>query len=91
MDISAKRSSEETISQFQQHVIPNYGRYPISLVRGEGSLVWDAEGNEYLDLFPGWGCNILGHCPPRVVSAVQEQASKLVHIPNTWYLSLIHI
>ena len=43
MDISAKRSSEETISQFQQHVIPNYGRYPISLVRGEGSLVWDAE------------------------------------------------
>ena len=85
MDISAKRSSEETISQFQQHVIPNYGRYPISLVRGEESLVWDAEGNEYLDLFPGWGCNILGHCPPRVVSAVQEQASKLVHIPNTWY------
>tara|TARA_Y100000588_G_scaffold387632_2_gene485838 strand:+ start:1974 stop:3353 length:1380 start_codon:yes stop_codon:yes gene_type:complete len=85
MDISAKRSSEETISQFQQHVIPNYGRYPISLVRGEGSLVWDAEGNEYLDLFPGWGCNILGHCPPRVVSALQEQASKLVHIPNTWY------
>ncbi len=85
MDSSAKRSSQETIAQFQQHVIPNYGRYPISLVRGEGSSVWDAEGNRYLDLFPGWGCNILGHCPPRVVAAVQEQVSRLVHIPNTWY------
>jgi len=85
MDTSAKRSSQDTIAQFQQHVIPNYGRYPISLVRGEGSVVWDAEGTRYLDLFPGWGCNILGHCPPRVVAAVQEQVAKLVHIPNTWY------
>ncbi len=85
MDSSAKRSSQDTIAQFQQHVIPNYGRYPISLVRGEGSRVWDAEGTGYLDLFPGWGCNILGHCPPRVVEAVKEQVSQLVHIPNTWY------
>tara|TARA_B100000029_G_scaffold485208_1_gene538296 strand:- start:980 stop:2314 length:1335 start_codon:yes stop_codon:yes gene_type:complete len=85
MDHAAKRTSQDTIAQFEQHVIPNYGRYPISLVRGEGSSVWDAEGNRYLDLFPGWGCNILGHCPPRVVAAVQEQATKLVHIPNTWY------
>ncbi|MFP6768688.1 MAG: aspartate aminotransferase family protein [Planctomycetaceae bacterium] len=85
MDASAKRSSQDTIAQFQQHVIPNYGRYPISLVRGEGSWVWDAEGNRYLDLFPGWGCNILGHCPPRVVDAVREQVGRLVHIPNTWY------
>ena len=53
MDSSATRSSQDTIAQFQQHVIPNYGRYPISLVRGEGSAVWDAEGNRYLDLFPG--------------------------------------
>ena len=85
MDSSARRSSQDTIAQFQQHVIPNYGRYPISLVRGEGSHVWDAEGNRYLDLFPGWGCNILGHCPPRVVEAVQQQVANLVHIPNTWY------
>jgi len=85
MDSSAKRSSQDTIAQFQQHVIPNYGRYPKSLVRGEGSFVWDAEGTRYLDLFPGWGCNILGHCPPRVVEAVKQQVSRLVHIPNTWY------
>ena len=78
-------SSEEVISIFGQYVIPNYTRYPICLVRGEGSLVWDAEGNRYLDLFPGWGCNILGHCPPRIVEAIQQQVTELVHIPNTWY------
>ena len=55
------------------------------LVRGEGSWVWDAEGNRYLDFFPGWGCGILGHCPPRVVEAVREQVGQLIHVPNTWY------
>ncbi|QDT32507.1 aspartate aminotransferase family protein [Thalassoglobus polymorphus] len=80
------RSSQETISLFDQYVIPNYGRYPISLVRGEGSHVFDAEGNEYLDLFPGWGCNILGYSPERVIQAVQEQVAKLIHVPNTWYM-----
>jgi predicted acetylornithine/succinylornithine family transaminase len=55
-------------------------------VRGEGSHVWDAEGNRYLDLFPGWGCNLLGHCPPRVVEVVRAQAARLIHVPNTWYM-----
>ncbi len=80
------RSSQETISLFDQYVIPNYGRYPICLVRGEGSYVWDAEGKRYLDLFPGWGCNILGYSPPKVVEAIQQQAAQLIHVPNTWYI-----
>ena len=79
-------SSADTISLFDKYVIPNYKRYPISLVRGEGSHVWDAEGKRYLDLFPGWGCNILGYSPPRVVRAIQEQAASLIHVPNTWYM-----
>lgn len=78
-------SSAETIALFDQYVIGNYRRYPISLVRGEGSRVWDAEGNCYLDLFPGWGCNILGYSPARVIAAVQSQVSQLIHVPNTWY------
>jgi predicted acetylornithine/succinylornithine family transaminase len=73
------------INQYQQYVIGNYTRYPVCLVRGEGSHVWDAEGHRYLDLFPGWGCDLLGHCPPRVVAAVQEQVAQLIHVPNTWY------
>jgi predicted acetylornithine/succinylornithine family transaminase len=79
-------SSSQTIEQFQKYVIGNYTRYPVCLVRGEGSLVWDAEGKRYLDFFPGWGCNLLGHCPPRVVEAVREQVGQLIHAPNTWYM-----
>ena len=78
-------SSAQVIECFQQYVIPNYKRYPVCLVRGEGSYVWDAEGNRYLDLFPGWGCNILGYSPPAVVRAIQAQAAELIHVPNTWY------
>ncbi len=83
--ITASSSSQQTIEQFRQYVIGNYTRYPVCLVRGEGSIVWDAEGNRYLDFFPGWGCGLIGHCPPRVVEAVREQVGQLIHVPNTWY------
>ena len=76
---------QATLEQFQRYVIGNYTRYPVCLVRGEGSSVWDDEGNRYLDFFPGWGCDLLGHSPPRVVRAVQEQVARLIHVPNTWY------
>ena len=85
MHPAATRSSQQTIDQFGKYVIPNYKRYPVTLVHGEGSYVWDAEGKRYLDLFPGWGCDILGHCPPLVVKAIQRQVQHLIHIPNTWY------
>src|SRR5262245_179607 len=79
-------SSQETIALFQRYVIGNYTRYPVCLVHGEGSYVWDAEGKRYLDFFPGWGCDLIGHCPPRVVEAVRDQIGRLVHVPNTWYM-----
>jgi predicted acetylornithine/succinylornithine family transaminase len=77
--------NQATLDQFQRYVIGNYTRYPVCLVRGAGSSVWDDAGNRYLDFFPGWGCNLLGHCPPRVVEAVREQVAQLIHVPNTWY------
>jgi acetylornithine/N-succinyldiaminopimelate aminotransferase len=83
---TAQPSSQDTIARFDRYVIHNYRRFPVSLVRGEGSWIWDSEGNRYLDFFPGWGCNLLGHCPPRVVEAVREQAGQLIHVPNTWYM-----
>lgn len=76
----------DVLSTFEKYVIPNYGRYPVCLVRGEGSHVWDSEGRKYLDFFPGWGCNLLGHCPPKLVQAIQEQVATLIHVPNTWYI-----
>ena len=86
MDTMMSLSSQDTIELFDQFVIPNYTRYPVSLVEGSGSWVTDAEGRRFLDLFPGWGCNILGYSPPGVVEAIQEQAARLIHVPNTWYI-----
>ena len=80
--------TQRVIDTFDRYVVPNYKRFPVCLVKGEGSRVWDAEGQEYLDLFPGWGCNLLGHCPEPVVRAVQEQMATLIHVPNTWYTQL---
>jgi acetylornithine/N-succinyldiaminopimelate aminotransferase len=85
MAVAETVSTQAVIDKFQRYVIANYRRYPVCLVRGEGTSVWDAEGRRYLDLFPGWGCNILGHCPEPVVRAIQEQVTQLIHLPNTWY------
>lgn len=85
MTTSAKGMNPETAELFARYVVPNYTRFPIALERGEGSYVWDDQGRRYLDFFPGWGCNLLGHCPPRVVAAIQDQAAKLIHVPNTWH------
>jgi len=86
MDTMTSLSSQDTIELFNQFVIPNYTRYPVSLVEGTGSWVSDAEGRRFLDLFPGWGCNILGYSPPSLVEAIQQQAGRLIHVPNTWYI-----
>ncbi len=73
-------------SLFDRYVIGNYSRHPIAFVRGEGSLIWDSDGNRYIDLMPGWGTTVLGHCHPRVVTAVQRQAGMLLHVDNTFYI-----
>lgn len=84
--MSRHLSSQATVDLFSKYVIGNYKRYPVNLVRGEGSKVWDSEGRELLDLFPGWGCNLLGHCHPAIVEAVTAQVKELVHVPNTWHM-----
>ncbi|MFH1731806.1 MAG: aspartate aminotransferase family protein [Planctomycetota bacterium] len=73
---------------FDKYVVPNYTRNDVVLVKGEGSQAWDSDGKRYLDLFPGWGCDGLGHCHPRVVKAVREQAGKLIHVANNYYNEL---
>ncbi|MGI9456755.1 MAG: aspartate aminotransferase family protein [Aeoliella sp.] len=81
--ISTMSSATEEL--FARYVVPNYRRFSLSIERGEGSWVWDDQGRKYLDFFPGWGCNLLGHCPPAVVAAVQDQVTRLIHVPNTWH------
>ncbi len=68
-----------------ERVLPTYARLPVEFVRGEGSLLWDADGNEYLDLLCGISVTSLGHCHPRVVAAVTEQVATLMHVSNLFY------
>jgi acetylornithine/N-succinyldiaminopimelate aminotransferase len=70
----------------QRVLTPNYRQQPIALVRGEGVRVWDAEGKEYLDFLGGVAVNALGHCHPRLVRALEEQARQLWHVSNHYFI-----
>lgn len=70
----------------EQYILHTYNRYPIVLVRGKGTKVWDSEGREYLDFVSGLAVCNLGHCHPKVVKAIQEQAEKLIHVSNLYYI-----
>lgn len=76
---------DEILAQYDKHVMPNYRRLPIVITKGAGSRVWDAHGKSYLDLFPGWGVAGLGHCHPRIQTAITRQAGKLLHVANNFY------
>jgi acetylornithine/N-succinyldiaminopimelate aminotransferase len=69
----------------RDHLVPAYARMPVEFVRGAGALLWDAEGNEYLDFQTGLAVNSLGHCHPAVVEAIREQAERLIHVGNLFY------
>jgi len=79
-------NTQEILNGYSQYVIGSYSRKPLAIIRGEGSYIWDADGKRYLDFFPGWGCSLLGHCHPRIVAAIREQAGKLIHMDNTFYI-----
>jgi predicted acetylornithine/succinylornithine family transaminase len=66
-------------------VIPSYARLPVEFVRGEGSRLWDSEGNEYLDFLSGISVTNTGHCHPRVLEAIHAQAGRLMHVSNLFY------
>jgi len=70
----------------EQYVANTYARYPVLLVRGKGTRVWDLEGEEYLDFVSGLAVCNLGHCHPRVVKTIQDQAEKLIHVSNFYYI-----
>jgi acetylornithine aminotransferase len=74
--------SQTWIERNDKVIAKTYGRYPLVPVRGQGCLLWDADGKEYLDLLAGVAVNILGHCAPRVVAAIQAQAETLIHCSN---------
>jgi predicted acetylornithine/succinylornithine family transaminase len=69
----------------ERYLMRTYRRAPIEFVRGEGALLWDAAGREYLDFLAGISVCSVGHCNPDVVEAVREQAGRLIHTSNLFY------
>jgi acetylornithine/N-succinyldiaminopimelate aminotransferase len=69
----------------RQSVIGSYARMPVEFVRGDGTRLWDVDGNEYLDFLCGIAVTNLGHCHPQVVAAVREQVGRLMHVSNLFY------
>ena len=69
----------------RSNVIASYARMPVEFVRGRGSRLWDADGEEYLDFLSGISVTNLGHCHPRIVEAVREQVGELMHVSNLFY------
>ena len=67
------------------YLLPVYARLPVTLVRGQGVKVWDANGKEYLDFLAGIAVNALGHCHPKMVAAIQEQAATLIHTAGYYF------
>ena len=81
--MSAKTAPIQRVD-FDQFMVPNYAPAPFIPVRGQGSRVWDQSGRELVDFAGGIAVNALGHCHPRLVEALTEQASKLWHISNVF-------
>lgn len=79
--------SFETQSELEAtYVMHTFGRKPVQLVHGSGMMVEDDAGRSYLDFIAGIGVDSLGHCHPAVVFALQEQAARLIHVGNYYYI-----
>jgi acetylornithine/N-succinyldiaminopimelate aminotransferase len=77
--------TDSVVKREQELFAPGVRRWPLALERGAGSLVWDTEGNEYIDLTAGWGVTSIGHCHPALVEAIHEQARTLMQTTNVVY------
>ncbi len=78
-------SIEELQALEARYAMPTYPRAPVEFVRGEGARLWDSEGREYLDFFAGLSVHNAGHCHPRIVAAIREQAGLLAGTSNLYY------
>lgn len=79
-------SLEQTQDLESQYVMHTFARKPVKLVSGSGMKVVDDEGKEYVDFIAGIGVNCLGHCHPKVAGAIAEQAQRLMHVSNYYYI-----
>lgn len=79
-------SNQSIAAAGQQYIMNTYGRFPISLVRGKGSYVWDADNKQYLDFVGGIATCALGHCHDSLIQVLTEQAGTLWHVSNLYWI-----
>jgi acetylornithine/LysW-gamma-L-lysine aminotransferase len=78
--------NEKEIMEIENNVMAQtFAKRDLTITRGKGALVWDINGNEYIDCTGSYGVAIVGHCNPRVVSAIQKQAEKLITCHASFY------
>jgi len=75
----------DIVKRESESIFQTYSRQDVLLVKGRGAHVWDSEGREYLDFVAGIAVNSIGHCHPKLVEAVNRQASALIHTSNLYY------
>ena len=68
-----------------QYLYPNYRQAPLAIVRGEGAVLWDADGKRYMDMVAGIAVSALGHAHPKLVAAIADQAARVLHVSNYYY------
>jgi len=73
------------IQEASQHLTPNYARFPLTLVKGQGARLWDDTGKSYLDFVAGIAVNTLGHAHPAMIKTITEQASTMLHCSNLYF------
>jgi len=78
-------NTKEIMDLDSKYVMHTYGRQPLALVKGKGSVVWDAEGKSYIDCVAGIAVNNVGHANPKVTEAICNQAKRLIHTSNLYY------
>jgi predicted acetylornithine/succinylornithine family transaminase len=79
------RRLDKIVNRERTSFMPTVRRWPLALARGDGSRVWDVDGNEFVDLTAGWGVTSIGHCHPDLVEALCDQARTLMHTTNVVY------
>ena len=80
-------NNQRILKRTEKYVARTYARFPVALVRGKGTRVWDANGKEYLDFVAGIAVVSLGHSHPAVVRAIDRQARKLIHVSNLYHIA----
>lgn len=87
--MSSEESGHRSLKELKElegtYAMPTYARFPVRFVKGDGALLWDADGHEYVDFFAGLGVHNAGHCHPAIVSAIQAQVSEFMGSSNLYY------